>query len=227
MFDLGFYQKLRKRRRQGLAASTRGATAHPVVLVPGYRDNSVVFRRLTHYLHEEGFKVHPLTLHPSDGRVPLNRLAEQVEHYVSTTFPNGDVLNFVGFSMGGIVVRYYLQRLGGLARAERLVTLGSPHRGTWMAYYSGRPGVRQMRPGSPFLQDLAQDEAQLDQIQFTSIWTPLDLTIVPSSSSVIPTGQHKRLLVPYHRALVTDVRSLQSVADALLEPLQGALDAEM
>jgi triacylglycerol lipase len=191
--------------------------SNPVLLVPGYRDNSSVFRKLTDFLRDEGFDVHPLTLQPSDGRLPLNQLAEQVSEYVEKTFVGSEQLNFIGFSMGGIVVRYYLQRLGGLARTERLITLGSPHRGTWMAYYSGRPGVRQMRPGSSFLMDLAKDEATLDQIHFTSIWTPLDLTIMPSSSSVIRAGQQKRLLLPYHRALVTSNHSLQSIVQSLLE----------
>jgi triacylglycerol lipase len=194
---------------------------HPVLLVPGYRDNSSVFRKLTNFLRDEGFNVHPLTLRPSDGRLPLNQLAEQVAAYVESTFTESARLNFVGFSMGGIIVRYYLQRLGGLARTDRVITLGSPHRGTWMAYYSGRPGVRQMRPGSSFLLDLAQDEASLNQVQFTSIWTPLDLTIMPSSSSVITAGQQKRLLLPYHRALVTSNQSLQSIVQALLEQRSG------
>jgi triacylglycerol lipase len=196
---------------------------HPVILVPGYRDNSRVFRQLTRYLKVHHFDVHALSLHPSDGRLPLNQLAEQVATYVERTFAPDQILDFVGFSMGGIVLRYYLQRLGGLTRADHFITLGSPHQGTWMAYYSSRPGVMQMRPRSPFLMDLAQDEEMLSQIRFTSIWTPLDLTIVPSSSSVTSVGQHQRLIVPYHRALVTDGRSLQRVAQTLLEPVNERL----
>jgi triacylglycerol lipase len=203
----------------------RPKPVHPVILVPGYRDNARVFQRLTRYLKARHFDVHTLTLRPSDGRLPLNQLAEQVADYVETTFAPEQVLDFVGFSMGGIVLRYYLQRLGGLARADHFITLGSPHRGTWMAYYSSRPGVLQMRPRSPFLLDLAQDEDQLSQIRFISIWTPLDLTIVPSSSSVTSVGQHQRLMLPYHRALVTDGRSLQRVAQALLEPVHTPLES--
>jgi triacylglycerol lipase len=195
---------------------------HPVILVPGYRDNFRVFQQLTRYLKAQHFDVHALTLQPSDGRLPLNQLAEQVAAYVETRFAPEEVLDFVGFSMGGIVLRYYLQRLGGLARADHFVTLGSPHRGTWMAYYSRRPGVLQMRPRSPFLLDLAEDEEKLSQIRFISIWTPLDLTIVPSSSSVTSVGQHQRLMLPYHRALVTDGRSLQMVANVLLQPVTTA-----
>jgi triacylglycerol lipase len=206
------------------AEPVRPKPIHPVVLVPGYRDNSRVFHQLIRHLKKQHFDVHALSLQPSDGRIPLNQLAEQVDAYVETTFAPEQVLDFVGFSMGGIVLRYYLQRLGGLARADHFITLGSPHRGTWMAYSSRRPGVLQMRPRSPFLLDLAQDEEKLAQIRFISIWTPLDLTIVPSSSSVTSVGQHQRLMLPYHRALVTDGRSLQVVANALLEPVSAGFD---
>lgn len=221
LLDFNFYRKFRATRyyQTEQEKQAQRAATNPVVLVPGYRDNSTVFRKLTQYLKQEAFNVHPLTLRPSDGRLPLNQLAEQVADYVEQTFPTGQVINFIGFSMGGIVLRFYLQRLGGLVRTERLITLGSPHRGTWMAYYSGRPGVRQMRPNSPFLLDLAQDEEILDRIHFTSIWTPLDLTIVPSSSSVTKAGRHVRLLIPYHRGLVTHKRALRLVSNALLEPL--------
>lgn len=223
MFNFGFNLKGRAvLAPPSKADPERPKPMHPVILVPGYRDNFRVFQQLTRYLKAQHFDVHALTLQPSDGRLPLNQLAEQVAAYVETTFAPEEVLDFVGFSMGGIVLRYYLQRLGGLARADHFVTLGSPHRGTWMAYYSSRPGVLQMRPRSPFLLDLAEDEEKLSQIRFISIWTPLDLTIVPSSSSVTSVGQHQRLMLPYHRALVTDGRSLQMVANVLLEPVPAA-----
>ena len=46
-----------------------------------------------------------------------------------------------------------------------------------------------MRPKCQFVEDLNQDIAILDQINFTSIWTPLDAMIVPASSSHLPAGQ--------------------------------------
>lgn len=201
--------------------------AHPVVLVPGYNDDSTVFKHLTHHLQRERFNVHALTLRPSDGSVPLDQLAHQVADYVERTFSPDALVDFVGFSMGGIVLRYYLQRLGGLSRADHFITLGSPHRGTWMAYYTGVPGVRQMRPHSPLLVDLQQDEALLAKIKFTSIWTPLDLTIVPSSSSVLPVGRHQPLNLLYHRALISDARALRTVAQTLCDCPVDTLDTSV
>lgn len=200
--------------------TTKTTAGNPVVLVPGYRDNASVFARFVEYLHAQNFRTFPISLFPSDGRVPLETLAGQVADYVNHSFAAEQPLDFVGFSMGGVVLRYYLQRMGGLGRAQRFVTLGTPHRGTWVAYGSNRPGVRQMRPGSAFLQNLDEDVDRLGTISFTSIWTPLDLTILPARSSAISVGRHEPVGIPYHRALVTDHRSMQRVADALRTPVE-------
>jgi len=188
-------------------------------MVPGYHDNASVFAHFVDFLHRQEFHTYPLTLTPSDGRVRLEILACQIANFVEHTFPAWQPLDFVGFSMGGIVLRYYLQRMGGLERTQRFVTLGTPHRGTWIAYASNRPGVRQMRPGSAFLRDLAADAERLKSISFTSIWTPLDLTIVPARSSAIDVGRQERVRIIHHRALVTSPRALERVAAALRTPV--------
>jgi triacylglycerol lipase len=199
--------------------TTQSSTGNPVLLVPGYRDNASVFARFVEYLRGQSFDTFPISLTPSDGRVPLETLAGQVADYVNNSFAADQPLDFVGFSMGGVVLRYYLQRMGGLARAHRFVTLGTPHQGTWIAYGSNRPGVRQMRPGSAFLRNLDEDVDRLGTISFTSIWTPLDLTIVPARSSALHVGRQEPVRISHHRALVTNRRSLERVADALRTPV--------
>ncbi|MEW6609384.1 MAG: alpha/beta fold hydrolase, partial [bacterium] len=41
-------------------------------------------------------------------------------------------LNIVAHSQGGLVARYYLQR-GGADKVKRLITIGTPHRGSGLA----------------------------------------------------------------------------------------------
>ncbi len=127
--------------------------------------------------------------------------------------------------MGGVVSRYYVQRLGGVERVRRLVTVSSPHHGTAMAYLMGRPGVVQMRPGSALLADLNGDLAALEHVDLTSIWSPLDLMIVPPNSSRLPVGREVLVAAPLHALMIRDPRALHAVAEALSAPLrdrQGA-----
>lgn len=192
-----------------------------MVLVPGYGDDASVLGHLAAFLAEQNFRPYPITLVPSDGQVRLEVLAAQIADFVGRTFAEDQPLDFVGFSMGGIVLRYYLQRLGGLERTHHFVTLGTPHRGSWTSYGNNRPGVRQMRPGSPFLRDLNSDGGRLGRVCFISIWTPLDLMIIPAGSSTLAVARNEAVFTLHHRALLTSRRSLDRVADALRRPLHS------
>ena len=192
---------------------------NPVLLIHGLNDTEAVFHSMSKHLKHQGWTVHSLSLTPSNGNKSLEQLAAQVSRYITKAFAPGQAFDLVGFSMGGIVSRYYVQRLGGIERVQRFVTIASPHQGTWVAYGSMRPGCMQMRPGSPFLQDLNRDAEMLKQLDFTSIWTPFDLMIVPANSSQIPVARDLRVWVPAHAWMVSHPETLQAVTTTLKAPL--------
>lgn len=179
------------------------------------------------FLQREGIPACTLSPQPSDGRVGIEVLAARLADAVAVHFPDGAPLNFVGFSMGGLICRSYLQQIGGIVRAERLITIATPHQGTWTAYIYNRPACRQMRPGSRFLAELNRDLPSLQGIQFTSIWTPLDLTIVPAFSSWLPVGEMVPILSPFHRTMVVDLQILRTVAHCLRMPYQSNVQRDV
>ncbi|MDF5707123.1 MAG: triacylglycerol lipase [Nostoc sp. S4] len=193
---------------------------NPVLLIHGIDDTEAVFRQMRLYLIQQGFPVHALNLVPNNGDLGLDELAKQVANYVTTNFGLEQPLDLVGFSMGGIVSRYYIQRLGGINRVQRFITIASPHHGTVVAYGSRRPGCVQMRPDSLFLKDLNSDAVMLKQLNFTSIWTPYDLMIVPANSSQMPVGQQVIVPVALHPWMLTDSGSLAAVTAALAQPIK-------
>lgn len=187
-----------------------------VVLVHGFGDTHRVFGVMSRYLGDRGWSVYAPDLRPSRGEVSLADLADQLRTFIGCQVPP-DPIALVGFSMGGIVSRYYVQRLGGLARVRQLVTISSPHHGTRTAYLFDRPGCRQMRPASKFLLELERDiQATLGRLDVTSIWTPYDLTIVPASSSALDIGQQVRIPVLLHPWMLRDRRCLDCL-DAVLQ----------
>jgi triacylglycerol lipase len=187
---------------------------NPIVLAHGMWDTAAVFEKLKPFLEARGHKVYSFDMVPSNGEAPLEVLAEQLANFIDRTFDPGQRLDLLGFSMGGIVSRYYLQRLGGLDRTDRFVTVSSPHNGTTVAELGFLPGAKQMRVGSPFLQDLNRDVDRLGTLQFTSIWTPFDTIIVPAASSRVTVAQNQTVLVPCHKWMVYDRRSLRAIAQA-------------
>ena len=94
-------------------------------------------------------------------------------------------IDLVGHSEGGLIGRYYVQKLNGAHRVRHLVTLGTPHRGTPWAYsgYLVRrmlPSLLQMAPRSMLLRDLADDSFP-DSVRLTSIYSQRDPFCPPSS----------------------------------------------
>ena len=193
---------------------------NPVLLIHGIWDTAAIFSKMSAYLSQLGWSVWGLNLTPNNGDKCLDHLAGQIADCAAKTFGPEQPFDLVGFSMGGIVSRYYLQRLGGIDRVQRFITISSPHGGTLTGYGSRRPGCVQMRPDSPFLRDLNRDVAVLEKLNFTSIWTPYDLMILPATSSKMPVGREVIVPVPLHAMMVKHPKVIKAVAEALAEPVK-------
>lgn len=154
-------------------------------------------------------------LQPSSGRKGLDELAKMLEVYIDDHLPPEEPFSLVGFSMGGLVCRYYLQRLDGMRRVRRFISLSTPHNGSWVAYLVANRGCRQMRPGSPFLNDLNKDVHTLERVRVVSIWTPLDLSILPAWSSRLPIGTELKLGVVMHRFMIKNKHVLEELSQLL------------
>jgi triacylglycerol lipase len=187
----------------------------PTILVPGWMDNVRTMRRFAAYLEGIGQQPVICSPQPSNGSARIEVLAEQLAQFIVARFGSDEPVNLFGFSMGGLIDRYYLQKLGGVKRVQKLVTVATPHQGTMTARIFPFVAAVQMRPGSDFLSDLNGDLSTLEQVEFTSIWTPFDLTIVPSTSSVLPVGESKRVYAAAHGLIPYDPFVMRTVGETL------------
>ena len=190
----------------------------PVVLIHGIDDTAAKFDLMQAHLQAQGWDTYAPSLTPNNGEAGLDVLAQQVVEFIETQVPAEQPIDLIGFSMGGIISRYYLQRLGGDRRVRRFITIASPHRGTWLAYGRWGAGVVQMRPDSPFLQELNEDDRWFENCEVTVIWTPYDLMIVPADSSTLPRAKNYQIPVAVHAWMVSDRRCLETVTAILQAP---------
>ncbi|WP_405999046.1 esterase/lipase family protein [Streptomyces sp. NBC_00829] len=165
---------------------TAGPDHPPVVLLHGFVDNRSVFVLLRRTLakhgreHLECLNYSPLTC---DIRAAAELLGRHIEQICART--GRSEVDIVGHSLGGLIARYYIQRLGGDERVRTLVTLGTPHSGTKVApLASAHPIVRQMRPGSPVIEELRLP-APGCRTRFVSFWSDLDQIMVPIETACI------------------------------------------
>ncbi len=188
---------------------------NPVVLVHGIHSGSRDMTRMARFFRAEGREVFTPDLTPNGGQATIEELGNQLANFAAKHVPRGRKFDLVGFSMGGLVSRYYVQRLGGSEKIEHLVTIAAPHRGTVLAQLARGAGAVEMRRKSAFLQDLASDDAKLSRLKFTSFYTPLDLMIVPASSSEMPQARNVRIWAALHPSLILERRCIRKVAEAL------------
>jgi triacylglycerol lipase len=159
-------------------------------------------------------------LTPNDGTVGVEVLAQQVDAAVEQLRKETGAarVDVVGHSMGALVLRYWLQRLGGRDKARRYVSLAGPHRGVVAGLVTQRAAGQEMKLGSPFLADLARDPDPFGAVQTFDFYTPYDAVIVPALRQELPHAT-LRLAFPVHRhhEMVTDPTVLEAVARALLD----------
>ncbi len=180
-------------------------------------------RHIASHLRGLGWEVHDIDLIPSNGDERLEVLAAQVAAKIDQIFAPSQPFDLIGFSMGGLVTRYYIQSLGGIDRVQRFITISTPHRGTSAGYFSLRPGCVQMRPDSDFITKLNQDIDSLQRLNFTSLWTPFDLIILPPTSSELGIGTEIAFPVIAHPLMVRDSRCLAAISTALNQPVTSPI----
>jgi pimeloyl-ACP methyl ester carboxylesterase len=167
---------------RALFAADPLAARIPVLLVHGLVDNRSVFSVMKRSLRRRGFahvctwNYSPLLTDVARGAADLGAhiewICEQTGH---------DRVHVVGHSLGGLIARYHVQRQGGDRRVESLVTLGTPHQGSVWAHVLPTALVRQLRPGSPVLQELAAPAPDC-RTPVTAIYSDLDQMVLPTNS---------------------------------------------
>jgi len=140
----------------------------PVLLLCGFLSTRRQFEVLEKRLRRDGYGVWSINLGIGGLRDAYNTrgieecaalVREKVERLYAR-YPRLGPLSIIGPSQGGVIGHYYVKRRGGDARTCSLITLGTPHRGTPVAYLgcalmgAVSRSVWQMRPGASFLKRL-------------------------------------------------------------------------
>ena len=155
----------------------------PLLLIHGYQCNRGFWIELRNRLTRAGWQVATISLDPVfndiDGYV--EQVSRRIEDVCAAT--GADKVMLVGHSMGGLVSRAYLRKQGN-ARVAKLVTLGSPHRGSHLAKLGLGENGRQMVPGSAWLAALNAPGA-VPLPQTVSIYSCHDNYVMPQDSSLL------------------------------------------
>ena len=205
-----------------MSSEPRATPPHPLLLVHGIWDTGACFDAMREALENAGCgPVETIDLEPNNGSARIERLAEQVDDAARGLLRGAACgkLDLVGFSMGALVSRFWLQRLSGSALTRRFVSISGPHHGTVTAWAMPHAGVRQMRKNSQLLKELDDDDAPFGEVRVHTLRTPFDLMIVPSISSKLAHAHEDHVLkIPMHRLMITHPLAIERVVRILSDP---------
>lgn len=184
-------------------AAARGRCG--VVLVHGFVCNRGLWTPWLTRLRAAGVPFAAVNLEPVfgsiDDYVPIIEAA--VRRLEQAT---GERPALVGHSMGGLAIRAWLAHHRADARVRGVITIGTPHRGTWLATLAHFGiNARQMRPGGDWLRALEAAEAARPSAQRTPmlcIYSHADNIAFPASTALLPGAQVLHVAATAHVDLV-------------------------
>lgn len=192
--------------------------ARPLLLIHGIVCNYSIWRPWLARLQAAGFwPVRAVNLEPlfADIEVHATRVAQELRTLQRES--GGARVSIIAHSMGGLVARAALRRLGPEA-IRAVVTLASPHHGTRLArWFPWLPPMRQMAPDSSWLRALNGAQEGHLPAPLTSIYSLEDNLVVPARSSRLE-GAHSHELRGFgHLGLLSSRRAIEQTLAALVD----------
>ncbi len=193
----------------------------PLVLVHGLWDTPRLFEPLKRELAGRRQPLLIPHLPHRLGAVGLMDLALLLRSRVEAAFGGDQPIDLLGFSMGGVIIRLWIQLLGGHRRTRRFHCVGSPQRGTWAAQPVPSRifrGIADMKRGSALLRRLDADLTTLAPVDCRSYYCRTDVTVCPGWEARLPLGPARCMPVFTHRQLIEHPLAIGILSRELLRP---------
>ena len=185
-----------------------------VVLIHGFVCNRGFWAPWLEPLRAEGRACIAINLEPIftsiDDYVPI---VEDAVRRVTDCSGRSPVL--VCHSMGGLVARAWLRSMQAADRVEEVVTIASPHQGTWLGRFSRMPNGRQMHLHSDWLRQLEQDEQNAARPRWTCWYSNCDNIVFPVTTATLPHAENRLVPGRAHVALAFDPEVMQQTLAGL------------
>ena len=154
---------------------------------------------------------------------PFGRVTDALSRAVDARLDDGQRLDLVGHSLGGIVARWYVQELGGAARVDRVVTMATPHAGTRSARVAPGPLRSVLLPESPVVRRLERGRHRASDVTHTALVAGRDVMVSPPSSAAAIRDAEVRWFDDHgHNAMLYAKDVHDAVVRALAEPARSS-----
>ncbi len=189
--------------------STNAGQKVPVLLLHGFFCNRGLWYSLAGQLAKRGYQCLGINLEPVwasiDDYVPS--IAKAIDQLIEQT--GQQKIAVVAHSMGGLAIRAYIRQHGN-EKIARVVTLGTPHQGTYISEYGHGINVGEMALQSKWRDELTLKETPARNAIFTVIISHDDNIVAPQNIQTIAGAKKIEVAGVGHLYMVFDsgIRSL-------------------
>lgn len=149
------------------------------------------------------------------------RLRAKIEELSEEREGGPQKIDIVAHSMGGIVARLALEEVETRDQVATLVTMATPHGGTYLARLAATPRTLDLRPDSPIIERLAKqdfwDEPGCPRL--VALWSEADTTILPPRSAAWEAAEVHHLHDFTHLSYLVSPSSWQFLTRQLRTPV--------
>ena len=192
---------------------------NPIILIHGLWNTADIFSAITLKLDQLGIEYFAPTLNHQCGMTSIVELAKLLNDLILEKYGLEKKLDILGFSMGGIIGRYWIKKFNGYKRTRSFITVGSPHNGTLASQlipkYPFR-GISEMKINSLLLRDLSNYDYLLNGINCISFFTYWDLMVFPGWRANLNSGEKISLEIYKHKNLVRNPIAVERIIERLI-----------
>jgi pimeloyl-ACP methyl ester carboxylesterase len=184
-----------------------------VVLVHGFVCNRGFWNPWMRALRARGIPFAAVNLEPPFGSI--DRYPQTIDAAVSrVASATGHPPVIVAHSMGGLAARAWLALTSDEGRVHRVVTIATPHHGTWLARWSRTLNGHEMKLDGPWLRDLEARERHGDSSRFVCFFGHCDNIVFPTGTATLQGADNRHIeatahvQMAHHPAIMRTVLSL-------------------
>jgi triacylglycerol lipase len=173
--------------REGNDSTQRG-----IVFIHGYVCNRGLWNPLMEKLQARGVPFVAVNLEPVFGSI--DNYAPIIDAAVKrVTASTGMAPVLVAHSMGGLAARAWLATQTSATTVHRIITIGTPHSGTWLARFGSTLNALQMRQGDAWQKKLSAAEPAERLARFTCFYGHADNIVFPASTATLPGADNRHI----------------------------------
>ena len=193
---------------------------NPIICIHGLWNTASIFSSFTSKFEKKGIDYFSPTLKHSFGMTSIVELSKLLNDLILEKYGSEKEIDILGFSMGGIIGRYWIKKFEGYKRTRRFITVGSPHQGTFTSQLVPKypfKGISEMKINSSLLRDLSKYNFLLKDIECISFFSYWDLMVFPGWLANLNTGKKISLQVYKHRNLVRNNIAVEKIIEQIMK----------